>query len=48
MWDQEVATLSRLIYGLSSSYHLTGNIKYLEAAESGIKVRLNTFCAWLW
>lgn len=37
--SQEVATLSRLIYGLSSAYHMTGNQRYLDAARSGVEVR---------
>ncbi len=33
---QECATLSRLIYGLSSAYMLTGNDRYLDAARAGV------------
>ncbi len=32
---QETDTISRLIYGFASAYNLTGNEKYLEAAEKG-------------
>lgn len=40
---QEMATLSRLIYGLSSAYLLTGGERYLEAARAGIKYQCDTF-----
>ncbi len=32
---QETDTISRLVYGFASAYLLTGNDKYLEAAEKG-------------
>jgi len=41
--NQEVATLSRLIYGLASAYHLTGNQRYLKAAASGIEYQRANF-----
>ena len=34
---QETDTISRLIYGLSSAYHMTGDDKFLEAAETGVE-----------
>lgn len=40
---QECATLSRLIYGLSSCYLLTGGERYLKAAEAGAKYQRETF-----
>jgi mannose/cellobiose epimerase-like protein (N-acyl-D-glucosamine 2-epimerase family) len=40
---QECATLSRLIYGLSSSYLLTGAERYLLAARAGVKYQRETF-----
>src|SRR5271166_126879 len=40
---QECATLSRLIYGLSSSYLLTGGERYLFAAQAGVKFQRETF-----
>ena len=40
---QECATLSRLIYGLSSSYLLTGGERYLLAARAGVKYQRETF-----
>ena len=40
---QECATLSRLIYGLSSAYLLTGNERYLLAAKAGVKYQRYTF-----
>ncbi len=40
---QECATLSRLIYGFSSSYLLTGNNRYLDAAKSGVEYQRNNF-----
>jgi len=40
---QECATLSRLIYGLSSCYLLTGGERYLLAAEAGAKYQRETF-----
>ncbi|GLC47113.1 hypothetical protein PLESTB_000870900 [Pleodorina starrii] len=41
--DQEVATLSRLIYGLASAYHLTGNMRFLDAAASGVEYQRKNF-----
>jgi anti-anti-sigma factor len=32
---QETDTISRLIYGLSSAFHMTGDDKFLKAAETG-------------
>lgn len=40
---QECATLSRLIYGLSSAYLLTGNDRYLVAARAGVHYQRGTF-----
>jgi len=40
---QECATLSRLIYGLSSCYLLTGGERYLLAARAGVKYQRETF-----
>jgi len=40
---QECATLSRLIYGLSSAYLLTGCERYLSAARAGVKYQRETF-----
>jgi hypothetical protein len=40
---QECATLSRLIYGLSSAYLLTGNARYLEAAKSAVRYQRMSF-----
>jgi len=40
---QECATLSRLIYGLSSCYLLTGRERYRLAAEAGVKYQRETF-----
>lgn len=34
-YRQETDTISRLVYGLASAYMLTGNDRYLEAAERG-------------
>ena len=34
-YTQETDTISRLVYGFSSTYLLTGDEKYLEAAEKG-------------
>src|SRR5262249_42101574 len=53
---QEMATLSRLIYGLSSAYLLGGDERYLEAARAGVKFQREAFrsystdgrfCFWL-
>ncbi len=40
---QESATLSRLIYGLSSAYLLTGCERYLDAAKEGVLYQRNWF-----
>lgn len=40
---QEMATLSRLIYGLSSAYLLTGNSRYLSAASAGVRFQREAF-----
>jgi len=40
---QEMATLSRLIYGLSSAYLLTGSERYLLAAAAGVEFQRVTF-----
>ncbi len=40
---QECATLSRLIYGLSSAYLLTGSDRYLEAARAGVQYQRDAF-----
>lgn len=40
---QECATLSRLIYGLSSAYLLTGSESYLSAARAGVQYQRETF-----
>jgi anti-anti-sigma factor len=34
---QETDTISRLIYGLSTAYHMTGEDRFLEAAETGVE-----------
>jgi mannose/cellobiose epimerase-like protein (N-acyl-D-glucosamine 2-epimerase family) len=53
---QEMATLSRLIYGLSSAYLLGGDERYLEAARAGVRYQREAFrsysadgrfCFWL-
>lgn len=41
--DQEVATLSRLIYGLASTYMTTGDPKFLSAAKAGIDFQRKHF-----
>ena len=33
---QETDTISRLIYGLSTAYHMTGEDRFLKAAETGV------------
>jgi anti-anti-sigma factor len=33
---QETDTISRLVYGLSTAYHMTGEDRFLEAAEGGV------------
>lgn len=40
---QECATLSRLIYGLSSAYLLTGSERYLSAARAGVQYQREMF-----
>lgn len=40
---QECATLSRLIYGLSSTYLLTGSERYLLAAKAAVEYQRQTF-----
>lgn len=40
---QESATLSRLIYGLSSAYLLTGSDRFLQAARSGVAYQREWF-----
>lgn len=40
---QECATLSRLIYGLSAAYLLTGSERYLLAAKSGVAYQREAF-----
>lgn len=40
---QEMATLSRLIFGLSSAYLLRGNKRYLSAAAAGIRFQREAF-----
>lgn len=41
--DQECATLSRLIYGLSSAYLLTGQDRYYFAAKAGVAYQREAF-----
>lgn len=41
--DQECATLSRLIYGLSSAYLLTGQNRYYLAAKAGVAYQREAF-----
>lgn len=41
--SQECATLSRLLYGLSSTYLMTGNKRYLDAATAGVQYLRNNF-----
>ncbi|ACB49625.1 hypothetical protein cce_0274 [Crocosphaera subtropica ATCC 51142] len=40
---QEMATLSRLIYGLSSAYLLTGSQRFLDAATAGVNYQREYF-----
>lgn len=40
---QECATLSRLIYGLSSAYLLTGSERFLQAARNGVAYQREWF-----
>lgn len=40
---QECATLSRLIYGLSSAYLLTGSDRFLSAAQAGVQYQREMF-----
>jgi mannose/cellobiose epimerase-like protein (N-acyl-D-glucosamine 2-epimerase family) len=53
---QEVATLARLIYGLSSAFLLGGDERYFQAARAGVEYQRETFrsysadgrfCFWL-
>lgn len=53
---QEMATLSRLIYGLSSAYLVSGDERYYHAAEAGVNYQREAFrsystdgrfCFWL-
>ena len=41
--SQEVATLSRLIYGFTSAYLLTGQERYLMAAQAGVDYQREAF-----
>jgi len=41
---QETDTISRLVFGFASAYMLTGNEKYLEAAEKGSQYLRDHFC----
>ncbi len=34
---QETDTISRLIYGMSTAYHMTGEDRFLKAAETGVE-----------
>ena len=34
---QETDTISRLVYGLSTAYHMTGEDRFLKAAETGVE-----------
>jgi anti-anti-sigma factor len=34
---QETDTISRLVYGLSTAYHMTGEDRFLKAAEAGVE-----------
>ncbi len=40
---QEMATLSRLIYGLSSAYLMTGDIRFYLAAKAGVEFQRDAF-----
>jgi putative intracellular protease/amidase len=40
---QEVATLSRLLYGFAVTYQLTGHVRYLDALRAGVQYQRNTF-----
>ena len=40
---QEVAVMSRLLYGYAVSYQLTGKEKYLSALREGVKYQRDTF-----
>src|SRR5262245_43802587 len=40
---QECAVLSRLIYGFSAAYLLTGSERYRLAAEAGVKFQRDAF-----
>lgn len=41
--SQEVAVLSRLLYGYAVTYQLTGKDKYLRALQEGVKYQRDTF-----
>ena len=41
--SQEMATLSRLLYGLSSAYLVTGDERYFLAAKAGVKFQQQAF-----
>ena len=40
---QEMATLSRFIYGLSSAYLMTGDIRFYMAAKAGVEFQRDAF-----
>ncbi|MFO0956393.1 MAG: AGE family epimerase/isomerase [Isosphaeraceae bacterium] len=40
---QEMATLSRLIYGLSSAYLMSGDIRFYRAARAGVEFQRDAF-----
>ena len=40
---QEMATLSRLIYGLSSAYLMSGDIRFYMAAKAGVEFQRDAF-----
>lgn len=40
---QEIATLSRLLYGFAVTYQLTGRERYLEALRKGVEYQRNKF-----
>lgn len=41
--NQECAVMSRLLYGYSVTYQLTGKQKYLDALRAGVEYQRNTF-----
>lgn len=41
--SQEMATLSRLLYGLSSAYLVTGDERYFLAVQAGVKFQQDAF-----